>query len=500
MKPSTGKWLLVIWLAFQAGLLFACQPVPTDAPVETTPGTPALTTAPPQPTQTRDVRLKTTTPQPSLTPTQPSGLRQVKPSALRGLKVEFWYTASGEADVYLRSLVGEFNRTNTWGITIRPVNYPSLGVLEEEVRLAQGEKRLPGLIAAYTNQARRWDTSGTFLTDLTPFVADQDWGLASGDQQDFYPRFWAQDLITRRSNSGSSLTKRLGVPWYRSGLVMLYNRTWAEELGSRSLPDTPEKFRQQMCAAAQANHDDQDRKNDGTGGWLITRDPLLLVGWIHAFGGEVMRADGSGYTFQTPAAEKAGEYIVELIAKGCAWSTVDETAPDAFAARRTLAWIGSLSSLPVQQQALKQAGSADEWVVLPFPVNVEDPIIETYGPGLYVVKSSPAQELAAWLFVRWLLSAKNQAGWAEANGVFPVRAAALQPDRPANGQLTQWSQALVWLPYAWDEPAMASWGSMRGVLNDALEQMLAPDFQLERVTALLTVLDDVAAEVVSQVR
>ena len=165
-----------------------------------------------------------------------------------------------------------------------------------------------------------------------------------------------------------------------------------------------------------------------------------------------------------------------------------------------MAWIGSLGSFSQQQQALDLSGNSDEWIILPLPVTGQDPVILTYGPTLSVVKSTPAQELASWLFVRWLLSVENQARWAEAAGVFPVSADAVKQDHISGDYLPQWEQALQWLPYAWNEPALPSWGVMRGALRDAWEQLLTPGFDAGQVAALLDTLDQIAAEIVAQMR
>lgn len=495
MRLSPGKWLLTLWLILFGGLVSACQPAPTAQSTEIAPSR----TLPP-PAQTRTLPTQTATPAPSLTPTQPSSLLEVPASDLRGLTIKFWHSAAGEAEALLQDFATEFNQVNTWGITVQPVGHAGLGVLDEQMRLALDENQLPGLIAAYTDQALLWEVNGAELADLTPYVSDPVWGLSQSDQQDFYPVFWAHDLVRRSTNGSKLTTLRLGVPWYRSALVLIYNRTWAEELGFRTYPDTPAQFRRQVCAAAQANRSDQDAQNDGTGGWLVKNDPLLLLGWIQAFGGELEGEDGTGLTFYTPAAEEAVQYLANLITDGCAWSAEDETPPEAFANRRTLGWIGNLANLSIQGNALEQANNDDEWVVLPLPSTTGSQTIVAYGPALMVPESDPAHELGAWLFARWLLSAEKQAVWAELNGVFPVRSGALQQVRLNAGQAAQWEQALVWLPKARGEPATPSWRAVRGLMADALEQILLPGFQENQAASLLVKLDQIAGEIEANLR
>ncbi|MCU0485249.1 MAG: extracellular solute-binding protein [Anaerolineales bacterium] len=497
MRPSPGKWQLTLWLILFGVLISACQPVFNRQPTET-----ALSSTLPPPAQTRTLRsapTPTATAAPSPTATQLSSLLEVSASDLDGITIKFWHTAAGEAETLLQQLTAEFNQSNTWGITVEPVGYAGSGVLDEQVRLAIEENQLPGLIAAYTDQALLWEIKGAELADLTPYVSDPLWGLSQPDQQDFYHVFWAHDLV-RRSTGSKTTTLRLGVPWYRSALVLIYNRTWAEELGFRTYPDTPAQFRRQVCAAAQANLSDQDPQNDGTGGWLIRNDPLLLLGWIQAFGGELEGEDGTGLSFHTPAAEEAVQYLANLTQDGCAWLASEELPAEAFANRRALVWTSSLANLRLQQTALQQANNNDEWVVLPFPASTGSQTIVAYGPALIVPRSDLAQELGAWLFARWLLSAEKQAQWAETNGVFPVRSAALQQVRANAGQAAQWEQALVWLPKARSEPAQPSWRAVRGVMADALQQILMPGFQENQAASLLIQLDQIVNEIEAQIR
>ena len=63
--------------------------------------------------------------------------------------------------------------------------------------------------------------------------------------------------------------KRLGIPAERSARFLLYDASWAHDLGFNSAPATADDFRQQACAAHAAMLKDQDRSNDGMGGWLV---------------------------------------------------------------------------------------------------------------------------------------------------------------------------------------------------------------------------------------
>ncbi len=512
----TGKGLslraAVLWrrgsLIFGALFLFgimllfaACGPVRTPTSTDTAPA-PSISTA----TATaRPVRLPTQTVTPTSTPVpRPVSTLGVKDTDLKGVTLQFWYPHSGQAETLLRDMVVEFNRTNRWGITIQPKRQNGPGGMDEQFDAAQAATSLPDVLAGYIEQAAHWDAAGGVLVDLDPYIADPIWGLTADVQQDFYPVIWSEDVIsaTLRAQNGSGTKtqlKRVGLPWYRTGVALLYNQTWARELGFTSDPHTPDEFRRQACAAAQFNLHDLNRQNDGSGGWLITPDAPTLLSWIFAYNGEIVRPDGKGYQFNTPETENALKFLKGLSTSGCAWQSAEESSQSVFAARGALFYAAPLDDLPLQQAAMQAATSKDSWTVLPFPSISDHPGLLVYGPSVYIVQSSPAKQLAGWLFAKWLASPENQARWVEANGDLPTRAAALTL-LDKNGGLPQWQQALALLPLARSQPNLASWSTLRWVMADSQAQLFSPDFSVEKIPALLKMMDELASEIYTQGR
>jgi multiple sugar transport system substrate-binding protein/sn-glycerol 3-phosphate transport system substrate-binding protein len=253
------------------------------------------------------------------------------------------------------------------------------------------------------------------------------------------------------------------------------------------------------CSAAESVARQADKSNLGKGGWLITPQPGALVGWIYAFGGDITIPDGSGYLFNTPETVQALEYLKGLQASGCAWSEAEVNPPSEFANRHALFVVGSLFDIPTQQQALDQANSSDEWLVVPFPSNTT-PVMETYGPSVLLTHSTPTRQLAAWLVIEWLVYPPNQAEWVRVTGTSPTRQSTLNYLTEAESTNPQWAQALKLLPDVRGEPSSASWRVMRWALEDVMVQLFNPQFSADQIPALLQELDRVAAEISIQVR
>ena len=114
------------------------------------------------------------------------------------------------------------------------------------------------------------------MVDLNSYVTDPNSGLSDDDLGEFPGVFLEQDIVDGR---------RLGMPAQRSGHLLIYNRTWAKELGFADPPETPQQFRDQACAAhAELNRDD-DPANDARGGWLVRTDGMTFLSWLSAFDG-----------------------------------------------------------------------------------------------------------------------------------------------------------------------------------------------------------------------
>jgi multiple sugar transport system substrate-binding protein len=414
---------------------------------------------------------------------------------LQGVQVRLWHPWAGSTGAILQTILDEFNRSNQWGIIVQTSAYEGFGRLDEAMEAAIPSSTLPDMLIDYGYQAQHWDESEV-VADLNPYVNDPLWGLISAEQADFYPGFWAEDLVKATS---ANLARRLGIPFYRSAYVLLYNQSWARELGYPAPPATPQDFKAQACAATQAITEQGDKSSLSKGGWLVTPQPGVLAGWIYAFGGEITNPGAPGYLFNTTETRQAFEFLKGMQVSGCLWSDAGLNPQTEFASRRTLFVVESLLDVPTQREAFTQAGNLDEWLVIPFPSG-RQPVVDTYGPSLLVTRSTPARQLAAWLVVKWLVSPPNLAEWVKATNTLPTRQSVLSSLGEAASARPQWDEALGLLPDAHGEPSLPSWSVMRWALNDAMTELMNSQLSTDQIPTLLENLDNVAVEIYTQVR
>jgi multiple sugar transport system substrate-binding protein len=476
MKTSSVHlyWLLLALVALLAG----CQPAPTLNPG----ATPTGSVTPAAPTRATD-SPPTPTPLPTIAPTPTSALEALEGGA-RGAQVRFWHPWGGTAGEAVDDLVRRFNGSNTWGIWVQAQRYPGLDSLNTELEAALESQTPPDLAVAYPFRALEWEQH-TSLVRLDAYVQDPKFGYSPAEQDDFYPIFWQQDTL---------VDERFGLPAFRSGQLVYYNLSLARELGYESPPANQAQFRHQACAAAQALQQQGGSENAGKGGYLMSLNYAAMLGWMSASGAEI-EASAGGYQFASPGAAESLSFLRGLYDSGCAWVAEGQSLETEFALGRALFVDGSMTGIANQITVLQRTGQEGvQWTVLPFPhsgrAEEHQNTIQVYGPAFVMFPSEPPRQLAAWLFLKWMLEPENHAAFVRASASFPLRASALphltnQPD--------QWQAAVDLLPLARVEPVQPSWGLVRWSLYDASTQLFRYYFTSDQIPALVTLLDETAA-------
>lgn len=433
---------VILILLLASLLLPACTSVlNVSTPTPAATSTPARTATPRPPT-------------PTLVPTatHPPDLG-ISTQALRGIKLTVWHGWDGKSAALFTQMAAEFSMGNKWGLAVEVVSQKNLGQLNQAVSSALKTPAFPDLVVALPEHALPWNEQG-LVVDLTPYIVQPDFGLSLAD---IPAAFWQQSNLDG---------KQLGVPASRSARFLLYNVTFAKELGFTTPPRTAEEFQQQACAATQSWRKDADLTNDGYGGWVLDNPvtdldaPWTAYAWLKAFNGKVY-TDGE-YHFDMPENRAALEFLAKLRADGCAWVSTAPSNYEPLTNRKALFAAASLGDLPEQRLAF--AGNPDQWTVIPFPG--AEAISMTYGPDYVVLKTGQARQLAAWLFVRWMLSPENQARWTRETGLFPVNAAARNQIKDILDTNQQWAAAYDLIPQASTYPQVASWRTARLVLGD----------------------------------
>jgi len=416
------------------------------------------------------------TPRPTATKFVESRLG-VDEQALEDLTIEVWHPWYGVEASFFESLVDEFNEGNAWGIQVHATSQINFSYLYENVTTSLPTANRPHLVIALPEHALGWDEDG-LVTDLTPYVEDPRYGI---EATDFPLVFWDQD------KSGQA---HVGLPAQRTARFLLWNETWAEELGFESPPSTGNEFRAQACAAHQAMLLDPTPENDGMGGWIVDTDAMTAYAWLLAFQGGVL--EGNDYRFLTPNNIAAFRYVKGLAEEACAWQISAQGNPrEAFAARQALFATASLEDLPAQARAFAEANNSDKWTVIAFP---GDDVLAVYGASYVLLDSSPAEQLAGWLFMRWLIEPAQDARWVETTHLFPLRTSTLRLLERYAKSHPQWAEAVKLLSEAHLQPQLASWRTVKVMLGDGFEHMFRVNVPSGQAAVILAQMEATSRE------
>ena len=414
------------------------------------------------------------------------------PVDVSGVVIQFWHVY-GEGDPRndaVIAFVDDFNSTNEFGITVEAFSQGTHSDLEDKINAGIQSGDLPHVTQAYTSGLKNWDTVD-LVVDLNQFVNDKTHGLTEDEIADIYPGVYALGV----SSDGA----RLGWPLSQSANVMVYNITWAKELGFDTAPATPEDLKTQLCAAAEANETDDNPDNDGTGGMVWFPSTSNYLSFLHAYGGTELNADGTAYDFNTDAAKAAALYVNDLKASGCTFETESYPNPEQ-ANRLALVTLSSTSGLKYYGYAYADGlFPDDEWGFLAFPGPDGGQGVDAFTQTIGVFKSTPEQELASWLFIKHLTSPENQATWVEASGYLPTQYSTEGLLTDYIAAVPQFQSTLALAALGQGEPeAFTAWYSVRRAVEDAAAMLYAAESAAE-VEAILAELNITAAELMAEI-
>ena len=402
---------------------------------------------------------------------------------MKGVEIKVWHPWYGVESSLFGTLVTDFNEKNEWGIRVIAESQVNFTNLYENTTASLPTVEKPDMVIALPEHALEWNANGV-IVDLMPYAQDPAYGINSSDIPNV---FWNQDYLDG---------KRMAIPAQRTARFLLWNETWAGEIGFDSQPDTPDDFEQQSCGAQKAMLKDAIPQNDFMGGWYVDTEPMTAYAWLLAFEGGVL--DGSA---------KCTASSRQIILKHCGfYANFPKTfAPGRWrgptpASRKLLRTAKPCLSLPASKTCpkwrahLPAAKSTDEWKVISFPGANED-VLVVYGSSYVVLKSTAQEQLAAWLFIKWMLENEQDARMVEATHLFPIRTSTVALLGDYEKTHPQWAQAIQLVPQGEIQPQLASWRQVKIMIGDGFTHMYRVNVPSGQVPAILAQMESIASRV-----
>lgn len=391
-------------------------------------------------------------------PAQETSVEALDPT---GQQVTFWYQHTRERETALQDLITEYNENNEHGIVVKGEYAGAYSDIYNKMVVGIQGDALPSLVVAYQNQAMAYYRDGG-IVDIAPYMNSPKWGLSADEKSDFIQSFLEQDFI------GGA---QVGFPPNRSLEVFYYNVDWLRELGYDSPPRTWDEFAQ-MCRLARDNPFSRSEDKDRSLGFLIEAEASRLASLVFTRGGDLVDETSSRYTIETPAMRGALSMLRGLMEDGSIELMGEEYGDQReFAAGQVLFILRSSSGLPFVTSAVED-GLDFTWTVTYPPNEVEKPIINVYGASVSLCKTTPQQQLAAWLFIKWFTEPAQQARWVRASNYFPVRRSTASELGDYFEENARYKAAFELLDFGKSEPTLSGYQQVRRVLQEAMVEII----------------------------
>lgn len=387
---------------------------------------------------------------------------QIEAADPTGAEVVFWYQHTTVREEALLELIDEFNATNPDSIRVRGEFAGKYGDIYNKMIVGLQGGALPDLLVAYQNQAREYHHAGG-LVDLTAYMESPRWGLSPEERGDYVQAFLAQD----RSEG-----VQICFPPNRSMEILYYNADWLRELGHEQPPQTWSEFAH-MCRQAHQQPYSRSERPEYSYGFLFEDDASRMATMVFSRGGDFMNPDQSAYTLNSPQMRDALMLMQELKQEG-AIDLMSEDYLDQreFAVGNVLFIIRSSSGLPFVASAVEEGGMAFEWKVAPPPHVGPEPIVNVYGASVSVCRSTPARQVASWLFLKWFTAPAQQARWVRASNYFPVRHSTAQELTDLFAANPRYQQVYELLGYGKSEPSAVGYQPVRRMIGEAIVKVM----------------------------
>jgi multiple sugar transport system substrate-binding protein len=380
-----------------------------------------------------------------------------------GRIVIYWHQHTRSHEQLLLSMIDEFNHTNEWGIAVFAESQGNNDDLHQRIIGGIQDNRLPNMAAASQHWTATYAAQGV-LVPLAPYVESKEWGYSEEELDDFFPAALASDILPQ-------FGIRYGWSLYRSMEVMVYNEDWLAELGYMGPPTTWDEFAEMACIASERPFS-RAAGEDSTYGYVYSISPSLFATLLFSRGGNVINERGTGYIFNSPEGLEELTFLKNLTDQGCATEQAENRWDRDFGLGQSLFTIDSTARLSYYRNAVGE-GAGFNWGVSPPPHAQATPRMNTYGASQVIFVSRPEEQLAAWLFIKWMSEPEQLARWARGTGYFPIRASTADLLTDYFAEYPAYEKAFAFLSLDYGvESSVAGYDECREVISEVLADIL----------------------------
>ncbi len=398
-----------------------------------------------------------------------------------GTLVVYWHALTDADEDRMLEMIDDFNATNAWNITVVGEYQGDPETLYDKVIAGLPTDQLPSLVMSDLSVAAAYAAQDVAI-ELSPYLRSKKWGFTPSELNDFFPSALTSERLPQFQNQSYSL------PSCRSLQVLYYNDDWLKELGYDAPPQTWDDFRQVACAASQPT--------DGLFGFEMGMDSSIFTSLLATQDTPLLNAGATEYTLGGARGRASLQLLQGLISDGCAlWETEEGQLAD-FSAGRILFTIDSTAQLSAYERRVA-ADANFAWSLAELPHTTDLPLVGVYGSSTAILHNTPEEQLAAWLFVKWLSEPAQQAQWSQEAACYPVRRSAFEEMGTYLEENLQYSLASQLLEHTWiAEPGVTAYATCRAEIGRMLYAVTAGESVDEWLSATLEICNQALTDAV----
>jgi len=332
-----------------------------------------------------------------------SALHRVASAAAQSgqVNIEYWHRSGGDALTKWEDLASQFNTEFAGKVQVTPVAQSGIQELNQKVRAAATGGGMPGALMADDSDVNQYAANGLIVA-LDDFVADPENGLTAEDLAAFLPNQIDRHKLAIYGD------KRMAFPQAFSAATMFWNADALAAAGFDAPPATWQEFPDHARALAEAN--------PGIVPFAFLDAGAKFITFMKTYGIEWIKDDQQTANFDAPE-------VLEIMTM---WRTLSDeglmeiptdSAVNVFASGQCIYMMDSSAAA----RGIAVAGPAFTWDGGLLPQGVQDGQLrtETYGPINTIPATTPEEELAGWLWLKWLATPEPMAQWVATTSYFP---------------------------------------------------------------------------------
>jgi multiple sugar transport system substrate-binding protein len=372
------------------------------------------------------------------------------------VNITFWHAMEGSKGKTLQALVNKFNQTHPdiyVNAIFKGTKAPFANSYDDLIKallLSLKEKKTPTISQVYENWTAQF-MSVDAIQPIQKFV----------DSKDGYsPKVLQNDFVQPFLKSNEPNGKLLTLPFNKSLYVLYFNADLFKKEGLTP-PASWDDFKKDAEHLTIKN-------NQGDIARYGFADPpnIDLFGLVfYSFGGSYFKEGKAA--FNDIIGESALSFLRSMAEEKSYFP--DYAALEDFATGKSAMYIDTTAAFSfLKHHASFQLGIA------PIPGEVRTVSLFA-GTNLAIYKqASPAQQKAAWIFIRWLLEPQNLAYWCAHTGYLPVRWSVLKTSTYQHflAQNPQWKIPISQLQQAFTDPRVWAWEGVRGFVTQGVEEAI----------------------------